>query len=316
MKYIFFRIIKAIPVVLGVTILTFLLLYFSPLDPAQIHFHQLGVTPTKEMLFEFQEKNGLNVGFIGQYLHWWRGILHGDFGESFADAIPVIKKLSIAIPYTVVLAFASLFLTLLISIPFGFFVAIHGEKKSSKAIQWICTLVISLPNFIVALGLMYLLSSRLHLIPILTESQLVGGIMPVLTLSIGMSGKYIQQIEVMTRNELHQEYVYGMLARGISRRSVLMHTVLKNVSVELVTIVGMSFGSLLGGVAVVESIFNWPGLGKLMVDSVSALDIPVVQGIVLFMALSYIVINLFTDLLYGVLDPRIRIGGRDYAKES
>ena len=140
--------------------------------------------------------------------------------------------------------------------------------------------------------------------------------MPVLTLSIGMSGTYIQQIEVMTRNELHQEYVYGMLARGISRRSVLMHTVLKNVSVELVTIVGMSFGSLLGGVAVVESIFNWPGLGKLMVDSVSALDIPVVQGIVLFMALSYIVINLFTDLLYGVLDPRIRIGGRDYAKES
>ena len=234
--------------------------------------------------------------------------MHGDFGESFADAIPVIKKLSIAIPYTVVLAFASLFLTLLISIPFGFFVAIHGEKKSSKAIQWICTLVISLPNFIVALGLMYLLSSRLHLIPILTESKLVGGIMPVLTLSIGMSGKYIQQIEVMTRNELYQEYVYGMLARGISRRSVLMHTVLKNVSVELVTIVGMSFGSLLGGVAVVESIFNWPGLGKLMVDSVSALDIPVVQGIVLFMALSYIVINLFTDLLYGVLDPRIRIG--------
>ena len=316
MKYIFFRIIKAIPVVLGVTILTFLLLYFSPLDPAQIHFHQLGVTPTKEMLFEFQEKNGLNVGFIGQYLHWWRGILHGNFGESFADAIPVIKKLSIAIPYTVVLAFASLFLTLLISIPFGFFVAIHGEKKSSKAIQWICTLVISLPNFIVALGLMYLLSSCLHLIPILTESKLVGGIMPVLTLSIGMSGKYIQQIEVMTRNELHQEYVYGMLARGISRRSVLVHTVLKNVSVELVTIVGMSFGSLLGGVAVVERIFNWPGLGKLMVDSVSALDIPVVQGIVLFMALSYIVINLFTDLLYGVLDPRIRIGGRDYAKES
>lgn len=101
MKYIFFRIIKAIPVVLGVTILTFLLLYFSPLDPAQIHFHQLGVTPTKEMLFEFQEKNGLNVGFIGQYLHWWRGILHGNFGESFADAIPVIKKLSIAIPYKI-----------------------------------------------------------------------------------------------------------------------------------------------------------------------------------------------------------------------
>ena len=125
MKYIFFRIIKAIPVVFGVTILTFLLLYFSPLDPAQIHFHQLGVTPTKEMLFEFQEKNGLNVGFIGQYLHWWRGILHGDFGESFADAIPVIKKLSMAIPYTVVLAFASLFLTLLISIPFGFFAKLY-----------------------------------------------------------------------------------------------------------------------------------------------------------------------------------------------
>ncbi len=291
--------------------ITFGLIFFSPVDPAEMHFHNAGYTPTQDMLEAFREQNGLNKGFIEQYTDWWKKLFKGDLGESYDNGRKVSENIGRALPYTVSLAVNSMLLTLMIAFPLGFYMAMRENSVLTKILSALSLLTVSLPSFIVALIFMYILSSKLKLLPILTDKPEVGVIMPSLTLAVIMSSRYLRQIRTVAKEELKKDHIYGLRARGISDGKILLNTVLKNTAVEIITIVGLSLGSLMGGVTIIETIFNWPGLGKLMTDSVMARDVPMIQGTIIFMSLSYVLINLITDILYGVLDPRIRLGGED-----
>lgn len=291
--------------------ITFGLIFFSPVDPAEMHFHNAGYTPTQDMLEAFREQNGLNKGFIEQYTDWWKKLFKGDLGESYDNGRKVSENIGRALPYTVSLAVNSMLLTLVIAFPLGFYMAMRENSVLTKILSALSLLTVSLPSFIVALIFMYALSSKLKLLPILTDKPEVGVIMPSLTLAVIMSSRYLRQIRTVAEEELKKDHIYGLRARGISDGKILLNTVLKNTAVEIITIVGLSLGSLMGGVTIIETIFNWPGLGKLMTDSVMARDVPMIQGTIIFMSLSYVLINLITDILYGVLDPRIRLGGED-----
>ena len=303
--------LKVLPIIIGVTLITFGLIFFSPVDPAETHFHNAGYTPTQDMLEAFREQNGLNKGFIEQYTDWWKKLFKGDLGESYDNGRKVSENIGRALPYTVSLAVNSMLLTLIIAFPLGFYMAMRENSVLTKILSALSLLTVSLPSFIVALIFMYVLSSKLKLLPILTDKPEVGVIMPSLTLAVIMSSRYLRQIRTVAEEELKKDHIYGLRARGISDGKILLNTVLKNTAVEIITIVGLSLGSLMGGVTIIETIFNWPGLGKLMTDSVMARDVPMIQGTIIFMSLSYVLINLITDILYGVLDPRIRLGGED-----
>ena len=303
--------LKVLPIIIGVTLITFGLIFFSPVDPAEMHFHNAGYTPTQDMLEAFREQNGLNKGFIEQYTDWWKKLFKGDLGESYDNGRKVSENIGRALPYTVSLAVNSMLLTLVIAFPLGFYMAMRENSVLTKILSALSLLTVSLPSFIVALIFMYVLSSKLKLLPILTDKPEVGVIMPSLTLAVIMSSRYLRQIRTVAEEELKKDHIYGLRARGISDGKILLNTVLKNTAVEIITIVGLSLGSLMGGVTIIETIFNWPGLGKLMTDSVMARDMPMIQGTIIFMSLSYVLINLITDILYGVLDPRIRLGGED-----
>lgn len=303
--------LKVLPIIIGVTLITFGLIFFSPVDPAEMHFHNAGYTPTQDMLEAFREKNGLNKGFIEQYTDWWKKLFKGDLGESYDNGRKVSENIGRALPYTVSLAVNSMLLTLVIAFPLGFYMAMRENSVLTKILSALSLLTVSLPSFIVALIFMYVLSSKLKLLPILTDKPEVGVIMPSLTLAVIMSSRYLRQIRTVAEEELKKDHIYGLRARGISDGKILLNTVMKNTAVEIITIVGLSLGSLMGGVTIIETIFNWPGLGKLMTDSVMARDVPMIQGTIIFMSLSYVLINLITDILYGVLDPRIRLEGED-----
>lgn len=309
MTYIFKRLLKLIPILLGVTILTFTLLYFAPSDPAKMHYHNMGVSYTDEMLENYRKEKGLNKPFIIQYKNWLFNVIEGDLGQSYNDGSPVIQKISQAIPYTLSLGINSVILTLIFSLPAGFYLALYPKKKKSKFLLFLSFLGNSIPNFILGLGLMYLLAMKLGWFPILANNSAKGIVLPILALSIAMISKYIRQIATITSNELKQDHIKGLRARGVPLHKILFGTVLKNTAIPIVTLVGMSMGSLLGGTAVVETMFNWPGLGKMIVDSVGNRDYPLVQGIVLWMTLAFVLINIFTDLSYVLFDPRVRLGG-------
>lgn len=309
MNYIIKRIFKLIPTLLGLTLLTFSLLYFAPSDPAQMHYHNLGVAPTEEMLEKFRHEKGLDDPFFLQYKNWVTNAIKGDLGQSYADGQNVTEKINKAIPYTLSLSVNAILISLLISFPLGFILALKPNSKSSKLILALSFIGNSLPNFIIGLGLIYALAMKLRLFPVLAENSIKGIVLPTLAISIAMTSKFIRQIATIVEEELNQDYIKGLKLRGIPMRKILFSTVLKNSAVNIVTLVGMSFGTLLGGTAVVETMFNWPGLGKLIVDGVANRDVTLVQGVVLWMGITFVSINIITDLSYGLFDPRIRIGG-------
>ena len=309
MKYIVNRFLKVIPILLGVTFLSFSLLYFAPSDPAKMHYNNLGVSYTEEMLDNYRREKGLDKPFIVQYKNWLIQIIQGDLGQSYKDGRPVMEKISRAIPYTLSLTLNSILLTLVLSLPLGFYLALFPDKKKSKLMIFLSFLGNSIPNFILGLGFIYLLAMKLGWFPVLANNSIKGIVLPTLALSTGLISKYIRQIATIVSMELNQDHIKGLKARGVPLKNILLGTVLKNTGIPIVTLVGMSIGGLLGGTAVIESLFNWPGLGKMIVDSISNRDYPLVQGIVLWMTLAFVLINILTDLSYVLFDPRIRLGG-------
>lgn len=309
MKYFLKRTLKLIPILFGLTILSFSLLYLAPSDPAEMYYHNLGASATEEMLDNFREEKGLNEPFLNQYMNWVERLVQGDLGESYADGQNVIEKINRAIPYTLSLSLNALILSLFISFPLGFYLALKPNSKFRKFILAMSFIGNSLPSFIIGLGLMYLLSIRLGWFPVLAENSIKGIVLPTLAISIAMASRFVRQIGTIVEEELRQDHIKGLRVRGVPIRKILFYTVLKNSAVNILTLVGMSFGTLLGGTAVIETMFNWPGLGKLIVDGVTNRDFPLVQGVVLWMGVTFVLINIATDLSYALFDPRIRIGG-------
>lgn len=305
-KYIFKRIIGIIPILIVVSFISFALMKLASGDPAEIILTSQGTVITDDLLQSVRIEMGLDKPFMVQYLNWLNGVIHGDLGSSYATGIDVAYELKQHLPYTIALAGSSIILTLIVSIPLGIIAAVKKGKIIDKVIRFFTFIGNSIPGFFLALILLLIFSLRLKLLPILNESGLKSLILPSVTLSVGMASKYIRQIRAVVLDELEKGYVKGARARGVKESIILYRNVLKNIMITVVTLTGLSVGSLMGGTAVVESIFVWPGIGSLLLTAIMNRDYPIIQGYVLWMAAIFIVVNLITDLLYKVFDPRVR----------
>lgn len=299
---------QLIPILLGVSFITFALMYIAPSDPAEMKLSAQGTAVSQEILDETREEMGLNKPFLEQYLSWLLNLLTGDMGVSYVDNVPVSQKIVTAMPSTIILAVSSMLLTLLIAIPLGILAAIRQNQWVDYSIRFFTFVGTSIPNFFLALVLIYVFAMQLNWLPVLATGSIRGLILPTIALSTVMISKYIRQIRAAVLEELNKDYVMGARSRGIQENVILYKNVLRNSMITVVTLIGLSIGSLLGGAAVVETIFVWRGLGKMVVDAIGARDYPVIQGFVVWMAIIYVVVNLLTDLSYHLLDPRVKEG--------
>lgn len=301
------RFLQIIIVLFGVSFLTFSLTYLAPGDPVRTMYAASGVMPSEEVLEAMREQLGLNRPFLVQYGSWLLNCLQGDFGTSFATGRPVAATLLARLWPTLKLALLSLLLMLVVSLPAGMLAALKQNRWPDYLVRACTFFGVSMPNFWVGLLLIYLLALKLNWLPV---TSINGGferlIMPALTLAFAMSAKYTRQVRAVVLEEMRQDYVIGARCRGLKESTILWRHVFPNALLPLITLLGLSLGSLLGGTAVVETIFSYPGLGSLAVSAITAHDYYLIQGVVLWIALIYMLINLLVDISYNYLDPRLR----------
>ena len=300
------RVLQFIPVLLGITFLAFLLIYLSPSDPVSVRMSAGGISVSPEIMESMRRSMGLDRPLLVQYGDWLWHILHGNMGKSYITDADVLDQILKALPYTLKMAGASLLLTLCISIPVGILTAAMQNSKFDYVVRVMAFVGNALPNFIIALCLMFIFSYRLGWIPVLATTKPIGLILPALTLALVMSSRYIRQIRAAMLDELSKGYVVGLRSRGLSETTILYKNVLKNIMVTVITLTGISLGSLLGGTVIVETVFTWPGLGSLIMEGISQRDYPVVQAVIVWMASAFMVVNLLTDISYTVFNPKIK----------
>ena len=296
-------------VLFGISLVTFALTYLSPGDPVRTMYASSGMLPSEEVIQQTRESLGLNRSFFVQYWCWLRDCLSGYFGISFSARKPVSDVIILRLGPTLKLAFMSLIVMLIISIPLGMLAAVKKNKVIDYFIRGTTFLGISIPNFWVGLMLLYVVALKFKLVPVISTGDGIDKmILPVLTLAFAMSAKYTRQVRTAILEELNQDYVIGARSRGIKESTILWKHVFPNALLPLITLLGLSLGSLLGGTAVIEVIFSYPGLGSLAVSAITSYDYPLIQAYVMWIALIYMLINLFVDISYRYLDPRVREG--------
>ena len=305
--YVLRRLLSLIPVLLGVTLLTYGLMYLSPQDPVEMMLQGQGTAPDTELVEAMRKQMGLDRPFIVQYFSWLWDFVRGDMGTSYVDGASVAGKLLTALPNTLKLTAASVLVTIALSVPLGILTAVKQGKAADLVIRFFSFLGNSLPNFIVSLLLLYFLGLKLGWFPILSTGSWISLVLPTLALAIPMTGKYIRQVRAAVLEQLSRPYVSGAVSRGLKNQVVLFHYVLRNAMIAIVTLMSMSIGSLLGGTAAVEMIFSLPGMGYMVTSAVTSRDYPVIQAFVVWMSVIYIVVNLLTDISYYWLDPRLSI---------
>lgn len=308
MKYALQRFMQLIPILLGITFLSFLLMYMAGSDAVTEMYTNRGVEVAQEILDAKKAELGLNLPFFQQYFSWlWA--MHGDMGISYVTGEPVLEAFLRKLPATLLLTVFSIALTVVISIPCGIMAAVCHDKMVDLFLRFCSFIGNAMPNFFVGMLLMQLLGIQLGVLPVISNGiSLESAIMPTLTLAIAMSAKYLRQVRSTVLEELNKDYVIGARARGISSRTILWKNVMKASMLTIMTLLALSIGSLLGGTAIIESIFMWDGVGKLAVDAINMRDYPLIQAYVMWMAIIYVFVNLAADLLYHHLDPRIRLG--------
>ena len=301
------RLLQIVIVLFGIIFFTFGLTYLSPGDPAEIMLTECGNIPTPELLEQTRAELGLDKPFLVQYGNWLKGVLTGDMGKSYSMKVPVVEKLVSCFFPTLKLALASLLIMILFSIPLGILSAVYHNRWPDYLVRGLTFFGVSVPNFWIGLILLSIFGVQLRWVTVSGGStDFKSLVLPAVTLAIAMSAKYTRQVRIAVLEELQQDYVTGARMRGLSEKKILWKHVLPNATLPLVTLLGLSLGSLLGGTAVVEIIYNWPGLGSMAVKAISCRDYPLVQGYVLWIALLYMGINLLVDLSYERLDPRLK----------
>lgn len=290
---------------MGVSFLTYLLLYLAPGDPAQKKLTAQGVAVSQEVLDATRQQMGLNRPFLVQYGSWLAGLLRGDFGVSYKDGLPVAPRLLTALGYTAVLALSSLALSLAVALPLALVTAVRKNGILDHAVQFLTFVGNSLPNFLLSVLLMYFLCIRAKLLPVIASKSFKGLLLPSLALAIPMCSRFIRQFRVEILEQLGKSYVDAARLRGVRGRYILISNVLHNALVPILTVIGLSIGTLFGGSVVIETLFRWPGLGQLAMGAISDMDYPLVQGFVILTSGIYVLVNFITDLLYHWIDPRV-----------
>ena len=309
MHYTLQRFLQLIPILFGITFLSFLLMYLAGSDAVTEMYTNRGVEVAQEIINERKAELGLDLPFFQQYPNWLWNMLHGNMGISYVTGEEVLSAFLRKLPATLMLTALSVLLTAVISLPCGILAAVRHDKPTDLFLRFLSFMGNAMPNFFVAMLLMEFLGIQLGILPVISGGvDFESALMPTLTLSIAMSAKYLRQVRSAVLEELNKDYVQGARARGISERVILWKNVMKASMLTIMTLLALSIGSLLGGTAIIESIFMWDGVGKMAVDAINMRDYPVIQAYVMWMALIYVGVNLVADLLYHHLDPRIRLG--------
>lgn len=304
------RLLQLIPILLAITFLSYGMMRIAGSDVVEQKMENTSGTVSQEMIDNARAELGLDKPFVVQYFTWLGNLLRGDMGTSYVSNMPVFSTFVSKLPATLLLTAVSILLTVLISIPLGIWSAVKQNTATDYVIRTASFIGNSLPNFFVSLLLIYLFAIRLGWFPVISGGVSLQSVaLPALTLAIAMSAKYLRQVRATVLDELEKDYVLGARARGVKFSTTMIRSVMKASLVTIITLLTLSIGSLLGGTAIVESIFMWDGVGKLAVDAINMRDYPIIQAYVMWMAIIYVVVNLITDLSYQFLDPRIRLGG-------
>jgi peptide/nickel transport system permease protein len=313
MKYLLRRLLLAIPVVILVTIMVFSLMHLLPGDPATVI---LGQEATPQAVSALREQLGLNKPIFVQYLTWLWGILHGDLGHSLVDHTPVSKLILQRLPVSLELTFGTFLIATFIAIPAGIFSAARSGTWIDYSSTAFALGGMSIPHFWLGMMFIVLFSVKLGWLPAsgyvpFSENpvaNLSAMIMPMVATGLRESAILMRMVRSSLLEEMDSDYIRTAYSKGLKERTVILHHALKNAFVPVLTVSGLMIAGLLGGLVITESIFSIPGYGKLLVDSIFTRDFVTVQGAILVSALLVVTVNLIVDLLYTVIDPRIKIG--------
>ena len=302
-RYLTRRLLLTIPVILGVATLVFSLIHLVPGDPAQV---MLGEGAAEKDVIELRARLGLDRPLLEQYGVFLRGFIRGDLGTSFRTGQPVTTAILERVPATVELALAAMLVAMVVALPLGIIAAVRHGRFTDHAAMTASLAGISIPNFWLGPMLAIIFSIELGWLPVSGRGGWESLILPAISLGAALAAILARMTRASLLEELRELYVRAARARGVSRARAILRHGLRNSLIPLVTILGLQFGAVLTGAVITETIFAWPGIGRLLIQSITTRDYPLVQGCILLIAVTYVSVNLITDLLYGVLDPRIR----------
>lgn len=303
-SYLLRRILQVIPITFGILTLIFALIHMIPGDPAvQI----AGENARPQDVMQVRKDLGLDQPIWTQYVHFLVRLAHGDLGKSFRTQESVSKEIRSRYPATMVLALGGMFVALLVAIPLGILSAIYRNSWIDNVARFFALMGVSMPSFWFGPLLIMAFAIRLNWFPVSgRDDGWKSLVLPSLTMGLALAAILTRMIRVSLAEELNQLYVTTAVSKGVSRQKAIYKHALRNALIPVITIVGLQFGSLLTGAIITEQIFSWPGLGRLLITSISARDYPQVQASILVIAVTYILVNLLTDIVYSLVDPRIQ----------
>lgn len=300
------QLLITVPVIFSVVTLVFLLIHFIPGDSV---IALLPPNSTPEQYIELRHELGLDKPLAAQYTDYWKALLRGDLGESPITKRKVSERIADRYPVTIELAMASLLVAVLIALPLGVTSALKRGSLIDGVASVVALIGVSLPNFALGPMMILLFSVQLGWLPVSGRGDLDHLVLPAITLGAALAAIITRMVRSSVLEELGEDYVRTARAKGLSERKVVYKHVLKNGLIPVVTILGLQFGTLLAGAVVTETIFNWPGIGTLLIDDgIRVRDYKLIQGCILVISLSYIFVNTATDFVYRLLDPRIKVG--------
>jgi len=302
----FRRLIQAIPVLIGISIITFVLIYYLPADPARMY---AGPSATVEAVARIRHELGLDRPLWEQYLTYMGNVLHGDLGFSYRKQIPVTELILSRLPYTLALIIAGVFVELLIGIPVGIAAAVRRGRLPDRLGMTVSLLGVSVPPFWLGLLLLYWFAYVIPIFPLGGPGGIDHLILPALAVGLGGAAWYARMMRSSTLDILSADYVRTAHAKGHSERFVIFRHALPNALNPIITMAGLDIPWFIGGVVLVEVVFNWPGLGRLSYEAIQTVDVPVILGTVIVTALFVVVSGILIDIVQGFVDPRIRHAG-------
>jgi ABC-type dipeptide/oligopeptide/nickel transport system permease component len=303
LRYLFARLLYTLPVLWLVVSVVFLLIHLVPGDPI---LQMLGEGAPVTDVAATRHVYGLDVPLWQQYLHYWKGVLHGDLGPSLRFNQSVGSLIVHRYPYTLELTVASLFIAILISIPAGVRSAQHRGRWDDKLLSVVSLFGLSFPNFALGPILILFFAIKLGLLPVSGSGTFAHLVLPAITMGGALAAILTRMVRTSMLEELGHDYVRTARAKGLPERTVVYRHALRNAMLPIITVLGLQFGALLAGAIVTEKIFSWPGIGRLTIDAIGNRDYFLVQGCILAIGLTYVLVNFLTDLLYSIANPRIR----------
>ena len=302
-KYIGKRLLMMIPVIIGVVFIIYSIMELTPGDPVMMILGEGAPIEAQEAL---REQMGLNAPFLVRFVKYVIGALHGDLGTSYTSNLPVFNEIVTRLPYTLSLATFSICVAVIIGLPIGILSAIKQYSITDNLTLAISLTITSMPAFFLAMLLIMIFSIRLGWLPMMGLSSPKHFILPVIASASSTTAALMRMTRTTMLEVIRQDYIRTARAKGVPEKMVIRKHALKNALIPVVTVIGLQFGSLLGGATLTETVFAWPGVGRLLVDSIKSKDAPLVLGGVIMMTITFSIVNLCVDILYAFIDPRIK----------